>query len=107
MTELGAKILERLRELGLGDVDQRSALGIARTWVEKPDPVKRSLISGYEKRDDLAVALVGIMEEAAVAPEECVAAIKEVRKVLNRPFQEAAAVGGKHITLLKPKEGGN
>lgn len=109
MSGLGTRILEQLRTSGLGDVDQRSALGMARTWVEKQKPISRSQISGYEKRDDLAEALVAVLGASGAAPEAMRESLNEARKAINTPHRQAAATaaGGKHITLVKPKEGGN
>lgn len=108
MSDLKQRIMGALSGSGLGDVDQRSAIGMARTWVEKREPVKRSVIGGYEKRDDLAISLVAIMEEAAAPREEYLAVLAEARRALNEPFRDAAVVGSRsHVELLKPKEGGN
>lgn len=105
MSDLGSQVLERVQASGLSDQDQRSALGIARTWVEKQKPVPRSVIPGYEKRDDLATELVAILEGSAAEPKQCIKALGEARKVINRPYQDPTMQGHKtKLELLKPKD---
>lgn len=106
MSELTSRIQECVRASGLGDVDQRSAIGIARTWVEKRKPLKRSEIDGFEKRDDLAAALVGIMEEIPSDPKDYTKALAKVRAEINEPFRDSTMLGAK-ARLEKPKDGGN
>lgn len=109
MSELNDRILECVRTSGLADYDRRSAIGIARTWVEKRKPFKRSEIDGYEKRDALAASLVQIMEEIPSEPKQYAAALQKARKEINRPFHDPTMLGAqvKHLELLKPKDGGN
>jgi hypothetical protein len=108
MSELSDQVLERVQTSGLSDQDKRSAIGMARTWVEKRKPIKRSEISGYEKRDDLAVAIISIMEASAAESKQCIAALKHARAVINRPFRDSTMLGVKAgLELVKPKDGGN
>ena len=101
--ELNKRILEAVLESGLNDYDQRSALGMARTWVDQQKPVKRSEMKGYEKRDDLAELLVGIMEEEEADPDECVAALAAARAKVNEPYLDPTMLGvGRRLS--KPGE---
>jgi hypothetical protein len=70
------------------DGDQRSALGMARTWLDKhEDIVRQSNFAGqFKRRDDLAIALVEIFR--AGDRGECLAALQEARARLNKPFED-------------------
>ena len=74
----------------VNDSDQRSALGMARTWVEKREPIKRQtyFVDFFRRRDDLAEELVRIMAEADKG--ECLDALDEARNWVNAPFRNPA-----------------
>lgn len=77
-------VIERINGEPMVDWDQRSAIGIARTWVGDRKPLEKSIIPGYEKRDQLAADLVGLMVDAR--PADCVSALVAAREVVNAPF---------------------
>lgn len=92
-TELNHSVYELVRASGLGDHDQRSAIGIARTWVEKGKPVERqTMFSGYEKRDDLAEALVRALGGTDKQSER-IRALAYARKEINKPYRDKTMAG--------------
>lgn len=75
------------------DADQRSAIGMARTWIENGKPIARQNYhqAVYKRRDDLAETLVSIM--TGHDPDDCVAALQAVRAAVNAPFIDPTMVG--------------
>lgn len=74
------------------DYDQRSAIGMARTWVEKRkldvwDPIRHKDQIQNVQRDALATALVDIFRQAEAEEDEMIAALASARAEVNRPFQ--------------------
>ena len=72
--------------------DQRSAMGLARTWVEKKD-FKRSEYHpvAMKRRDDLAESLIAILNGVVV--DEAIAAIRECRAIMDEPFEDEKMLG--------------
>jgi len=67
---------------------------MARTWVDKRAPIEWNKEQvHYEKRDDLAKALVALMQENPSSDEEYVEALQAARREVNRPFQSEAMLG--------------
>lgn len=74
------------------DYDQRSAIGMARTWIEKGkldvwDANRHKEQVQCEQRDALAVAIVDIFRESEAEEDEMIAALSSARAEVNRPFQ--------------------
>lgn len=89
--------------LGLNDYDQRSAIGMARSWVDNREPIRWKVEQvEYPKRDQLAKDLVSLMEETPAEPEEYVEALRAVRKVVNAPYQRDSVHTGRD--LQKPRD---
>ena len=84
-------VLAILRTSNLGDTDQRSALGMARTWLEKHEPFVPTTHPSYQKRDTLAQALIDRISE--MDHEEAVAELAHARAVINEPYRRADFVG--------------
>ena len=84
-------VLAILEASGLGDIDQRSALGMARTWLEKHEAFVPSPHTGFQKRDTLAQALIDHVSE--MDHDEAVAELAGARKVINEPHARAEFVG--------------
>lgn len=92
-TELNHSVFELIQASGLADHIQRSALGMARTWVEDGKPVRRQdMVAGYEKRDDLAEALVRTLE-VVEKKEERIRALAYARKEINKPYRDKTMAG--------------
>jgi hypothetical protein len=84
-------ILSLLQASNLVDYDQRSALGIARTWLEKHEAFVPTTHPSYQKRDALAQQLIDRVAE--LDPEAAVAELAHARSVINEPFKRAGFVG--------------
>jgi|ERR1041384_825671 hypothetical protein len=103
MSKLNDLIISLVTESGLNDYDQRSAIGMARNWVDKREPIKSNPEQvQFPKRDKLARDLVAAMEENPAEESEYVAALNEARKIVNAPHN----IGEVHSSrnLGKPKE---
>jgi hypothetical protein len=99
---LAEQMIAQIEASGINDYDQRSALGMARSWVDKREPIRWNPEQvHYEKRDDLAQGLVGLMEANPGTNEEYVEALLEVRKKVNGPYQRTRVERG---TIQKPGE---
>lgn len=88
MSELTQRVVDIVRGTAgkLSDSDQRSALGMARTWLEKREPIKRQVnLAGFKNRDDLAEALVEALEGRE--HEESLEALAAARAWVNAPYQ--------------------
>ena len=102
MSELREKIITCVVDSGLNDYDQRSALGMARSWVDGHElQLAVNSLDLKPKRDQLAQDLVAIMEEYLAENEEYIEALRAARAVVNKPFQVAISGGAR---LGKPKE---
>jgi hypothetical protein len=80
----------------MADFDQRSAIGMARSWVEDGKAIKRNdfqheMKGRYTRRDDLAEALVEAMKGGE--PAECIAALSVAREFINKPFEDPNMLG--------------
>ena len=103
MSELNEQIISAVMNSGLNDYDQRSAIGMARTWVDKREPIKYNPEQiEYPKRDQLAKDLVALMEATPAENEEYVEALAAARREVNRPFQNVDTRS--RGSLLKPGE---
>ena len=98
---LNEQIIECVTAAKLDDYAQRSAIGIARTWVEKQKNFEPSVHKEFRGRDELATSLVEILADAK--PEEALAALAEARRVVNAPYQQQSLVMG--TAKQKPKDG--
>lgn len=87
---LTKQVVETVTTASLGDNDQRSAIGMARSWL---DDGKLTLAGpGLEKvhagRDNLAQALVAMFD--GVKEEDAIAALAAARAKINEPFVDGA-----------------
>lgn len=86
----------------LNDYGQRSAIGMARGYLDTPKFKEGNTSDAKLGRDALASELVSLME--GHSEEDCVAALIEARKWVNAPFVDEGMLGfragGKD--LLKP-----
>ena len=96
---LNEQIIECVTAAKLDDYAQRSAIGIARTWVEKQKNFEPSVHKEFRGRDELATSLVEILADAK--PEEALAALAEARRVVNAPYQQQVSMGS---AKMKPKD---
>lgn len=86
----------------MADFDQRSALGMARSWIENAKPIKRNdfqqqFKGTYAQRDDLAEALVMAMQGGE--PDEQIVALAGAREFINKPFEDPAMLGYRRSRL--------
>lgn len=92
MSDLNDAILEAVTGSGLADHDQRSALGMARSWLDNGKPIRWNPDQiEYPKRDQLAKDLVALME--GHGREECIEALLAAREAVNLPFQDPSMLG--------------
>lgn len=92
MSELNEVILAAVTGSGLGDYDQRSALGMARGWLDSGKPIRWNPDQvEYPKRGQLAKDLVALME--GYGREECIEALMVAREAVNAPFQDPSMLG--------------
>lgn len=88
--ELNAKVLALVQASGCNEYDQRSAMGIANTWIETQKLVSRD--SSYmHLRDDLAESLIDVMRDNPRA--DCKAALQSARAVVNAPHRDETMNG--------------
>lgn len=99
--ELSEQISSHLQDSKLSDSDQRSALGMARTWVDKREPFVPTVAREFHRRDELAQGLIDLLVEAE--PEEAIAALASAREVINAPYKRADFVGTAKVK--EPKRG--
>lgn len=99
---LSDSIITLLTNSGINDYDQRSALGMARSWVDNQKPVTWNPEQvENRKRDQLAKDIVALLEDNPAEDEEYVAALSDARAHVNAPFQVATHSGRR---LGKPGE---
>ncbi len=99
---LSEQIIQQVQASGINDYDQRSAIGMARTWVDKREPIVWNPNQvEYPKRDQLAKDLVAIFEGNPATDEEYIEALKAAREVVNAPYQVETHGGA---WLSKPGE---
>ncbi len=102
MKELNKKIIAIVQSAKCADFDQRSALGTARTWVEKQkEPAYNPTRPECRLRDALAREIVETLQASEATDEQMIAALAEAREVINAPFRVNSFVG---TANLKPKE---
>lgn len=101
---LNERVLTLVVESGLTDSDQRSALGMARSWLATGRAIKRQtyFVGLFRRRDDLAEALVGEMVEADRG--DCGIALAAAQEFVNAPFIDLTMNGQRfgRRELLKP-----
>lgn len=112
MSELNEAILAKVEEsVGkINDYDQRSALGMVRSWLDsgrlgvwEPQSGKDKI--QYPKRDQLASDLVALIEESGAERGEVLDALAEARAWVNAPFLDPTMNGEKmKAALAKPGE---
>lgn len=88
----------------LGDRDVRSALGMARSWMDNGKAIVRTN-AVYGVRDDLAEEL--ITEIRDMDREDSLVALSDAREWLNAPFTDPTMNGQKtgKAVILKPGSG--
>lgn len=93
----------------MNDYDQRSAIGMARSWVDNQKPIERNDYAPqlHANRDNLAEALVTILE--GHERDEQIQALRDVRQMVNAPFIDPRMMGyqasrAKKGALLSPGE---
>lgn len=98
--KLSDEIISLIEASGINDYDQRSAIGMARSWVDNQKPIvwNPEQIEN-RKRDQLAKDIVAILEANLATEEEYVAALRTARDHVNAPFQVATHSGA---ALQKP-----
>jgi hypothetical protein len=102
MSKLSDQIISLIAASGISNDDQRSAIGMARSWIDGHElKLAANSLDLKPKRDKLAVDIVALMEANPAENEEHIEALSEARKVVNAPFQ-AARINRKE--LLKPRD---
>lgn len=105
--DLSQKVTETVMSFPkVDDYAQRSALGMARTWIEKGkldtwDPIRHKDQVQHVNRDALATAIVAVLEESEAEKDEMVAALAAARTEVNRPYQLRSSA---NKPLPKPKD---
>lgn len=99
--ELNDRVLAVIQASGTNDYDQRSALGMARTWLDKHEPVVRTS-HVYGKRDDLAGAIIAEIE--TMDRDDALDALREARTFVNAPYLDPTMNGQRlgRAAILKP-----
>lgn len=97
---LNEQILSIIQAFNGSDYDQRSALGMARTWIDGNEPIF-STHEAYKSRDKLAQEIIAALEASEADDEERIAALANAREVVNAPFRVDSFVG---TAKGKPKE---
>ncbi len=90
----------------VNDYDQRSAIGMARTWVDRREPIKwKAEQVEYPNRDQLAKDLVALME-GVDDRDEMIEALQGVRAHVNAPFVDPSMLGWQAARreILKPRD---
>lgn len=101
-SKLSDQIIALLDLSGINDYDQRSAIGMARSWVDNQKPITWNPEQVQNaKRDQLAKDIVMLLGENPADEAEYVAALSEARAHVNAPFQVATHSGQR---LGKPGE---
>ncbi len=89
------------------DYQQRSALGMARSWLDTGDlALVANSLDLKPNRDKLAVDIVALM--ADFGHEECLGALQGARKHVNAPYLQKSVHTGADLSKLKhrkPSEG--
>lgn len=93
MNNLNDQILAQTLESGLNDYTQRSALGMARMWLEHGEVRTSQQEKGFEKRDALAKNLVTVMLEEGGTKQERIDALARARAKVNEPFLDPQMLG--------------
>ena len=93
MSELNETVLAAVTGSGINDYDQRSAIGMARMWLDNPKSLKLAANPAdlYAGRDQLAADLVLLMDGRERV--ECVEALSAARAEVNAPFLDPAMLG--------------
>lgn len=84
-------VKELVRSAAVGDADQRSALGMARRWMDKPESLVRSEHELMKGRDDLAFGLVALLE--GEPRREGIKALTAAREMVNETFRDPSMLG--------------
>ena len=74
--------------------DQRSAMGLARTWIGKRD-FKRSEYHPVtmKRRDDLAEEVIALLAADGRGNDELISTMIEARAIMDAPFQDEKMLG--------------
>lgn len=88
----------------LNDYGQRSAIGMARSYLDTQKFKEANSLDLKVGRDALASELVSLME--GHSEEDCIAALQEARAWVNAPFVDEAMLGFQagRVGLMKPGE---
>lgn len=92
--------------VNVNDYDQRSAIGMARTWVDRREPIKWKVEQIHvPNRDKLAEDLVALME-GVDDRDEMIEALQGVRAHVNAPFVDPSMLGWRasRREMLKPRD---
>ena len=104
---LTEQITEVTLKARLTDYDQRSALGMARSWIDNQEPIRWNPDQiEYKRRDQLAKDLVALLESSPTDRSEGIEALQAARKAVNAPFLNPEMLGfqARRAELLKPGE---
>lgn len=101
--QLNAAVLACVETSGCNDYDQRSALGMARSWIENQKPVVRNG-NCMHLRDDLAEALIEEIRDKDRA--DSIAALQAARAVINESFLDPTMHGQGAVKAVISKPGG-
>lgn len=95
MTTLNEQILARVGEIPMAAWDQRSAIGMARGWIEKREPIARAELHGklFERRDNLAEDVVKMLAGSGLAQDEMIATLRGVRDEMDASFVDERMLG--------------
>jgi hypothetical protein len=108
LMELFEQVMACIDGSGTNDYQQRSALGIARTWVDKRKPHERVVHkenANETKRDDLAEKLIELFEAVPAGKDEYIDALTAAREVINLPYFDPRSNGAKTgKAILKPRD---
>ena len=90
----------------VNEYDRRSAIGLARSWVDKREPIRANPDQiEYPNRDQLARGLVTLLESASDRDAQ-IEALQSARAYINAPFVDATMLGfqASRLRLAKPGE---
>lgn len=97
--ELNTAVWAAIEAARIGD-NALGSLGMAYRWIETGKPIARQVQPGYISRDDLAEALVVILQTDENR-ERQKGALAEARARICEPYRQENTTGN---PLLKPKE---
>jgi len=105
---INERILAQIQEFKGNDYDQRSALGMTRSWLDNGyldtwSPERHKDMTENKGRDQLAKDLVAICEELKAKRPDVLVALREARAWVNAPFFDPTMNGAQsRKTTMKP-----